>query len=104
MQADKTNVATEIPFWGCPVMSFEAQLPFYGVREDFAASERDPNRPFCSDNEFFQKSKLRQKIKELTGSEFGIQGMQICRKSEPLNTHSVGVEIQKTNGYINLWQ
>jgi hypothetical protein len=58
VQADKTNVATQIPFWGCPVISFEAQLPFYEVREDFAASERDPNRPFCSANEFFQKSKL----------------------------------------------
>jgi hypothetical protein len=46
VQADKTDVATEIPFWGCPVMSFEAQLPFHGVREDFAASERDPNGPF----------------------------------------------------------
>jgi hypothetical protein len=55
VQADKTKVATQIPFWGCPVMSFEAQLPFYGVREDFAASERDPSGPFCSPNEFFQK-------------------------------------------------
>jgi hypothetical protein len=46
VQADKTNVATEIPFWGCPVMSFEASLPFHGVREDFAAFERDPNGPY----------------------------------------------------------
>ena len=58
MQADKTNVATEIPYWGCPGMRFEAQLPFYGVREDFAASERDPNGPFCFANEYLQESKL----------------------------------------------
>jgi hypothetical protein len=31
-QADKTNVAEEIPFWGCPVMNFKASLPFHGVR------------------------------------------------------------------------
>jgi hypothetical protein len=63
VQAGKTNVATEIAFWGCPVMSFEAQLPFYGVREGFAASERDTNGPFCSANEFFQKSKLMRQFK-----------------------------------------
>jgi hypothetical protein len=36
VQAGKTNVATEIVFWGCPVMSFVASLPFHGMREDFA--------------------------------------------------------------------
>jgi hypothetical protein len=46
VQADKTEVVTQIPFWGCPVMSFRASLPFYGMREDFAASERDPNGPY----------------------------------------------------------
>jgi hypothetical protein len=46
VQAGNTNVAVEIPFWGCPVMSFEASLPFHGMRQDFAASERDPNAPY----------------------------------------------------------
>jgi hypothetical protein len=69
VQADKTNVATQIPFWGCPVMSFEAQLPFHGVREDFAASERDPNGPFCSANEVFQKSKFIRRKKYFSFSE-----------------------------------
>jgi hypothetical protein len=48
VQAGKTNVATEIPFWGCPVMSFKASLPFHGMRQGFAASERDPNGPYCN--------------------------------------------------------
>jgi len=35
-KAEKTQVATAIPFSGCPGLSFEAQLPFHGVREGFA--------------------------------------------------------------------
>jgi hypothetical protein len=53
VQADKTDVATQIPFWGCPVMSFKASLPFHEVREGFAASERDPNGPATA-NGFFK--------------------------------------------------
>jgi hypothetical protein len=45
VQAEKTTVAAQMVFWGCPVMNFKASLPFYGMREDFAASERDPNGP-----------------------------------------------------------
>jgi hypothetical protein len=33
-------------FWGCPLMSFKDSLPFHGIRQGFAASERDPNGPY----------------------------------------------------------
>jgi hypothetical protein len=36
-QAEKTAVAAEIIFWGCPVKNFKADLPFHGMRQDFAA-------------------------------------------------------------------
>jgi hypothetical protein len=34
-----------LPLAGCPGMSSKAPLPFYGVREGLAVSERDPNGP-----------------------------------------------------------
>jgi hypothetical protein len=37
VQAEKTLVAAEILLWGCPVTNFKASLPFYGMRQDFAA-------------------------------------------------------------------
>jgi hypothetical protein len=38
VQADKTDVATQIPFWGCSVMIFKASLPLHELWEGFAAS------------------------------------------------------------------
>jgi hypothetical protein len=37
VQAEKTSVAVETLFWGCPVTYFMAKLPFHGMRQDFAA-------------------------------------------------------------------
>jgi hypothetical protein len=37
VQAEKTSVAAEMLFWGCPVMNSKASLPFHGMRQDFAA-------------------------------------------------------------------
>jgi hypothetical protein len=53
VQADTTDGATQIPFWGCAVMSFKASLPFHEVRQGFGASERDPNGPATA-NGFFK--------------------------------------------------
>ena len=33
VQAERTNVATEMIFWGCPVTYFKAKLPFHGMRQ-----------------------------------------------------------------------
>jgi hypothetical protein len=37
VQAEKMSVATEMLYWACPVTNFKASLPFYGMRQDFAA-------------------------------------------------------------------
>jgi hypothetical protein len=37
VQAEKMSVAKEIFLWGWPVTNFRAKLPFYGMRQDFAA-------------------------------------------------------------------
>ena len=37
VQAERTSVATQIFFWGCPVTNFKAKLPFHGMWQDFAA-------------------------------------------------------------------
>ena len=36
-QAVKVTVSRESVFWGCPGMSFKANLPFNGMRQFFAA-------------------------------------------------------------------
>jgi hypothetical protein len=37
VQAEKMSVAKQIFIWGCPAANFKAKLPFYGMRQDFAA-------------------------------------------------------------------
>ncbi|MEE9612681.1 MAG: hypothetical protein V3W19_15625, partial [Desulfatiglandales bacterium] len=63
-QAEKVTFAEEVLFWGCAGLNFRANLPFgsepcrraqveshkaegpfNGMRQDFAASERDPHSP-----------------------------------------------------------
>jgi hypothetical protein len=44
-QADKVFVTVQIIFWGGTEINFMASLPFDGMRQDFAASGRNPNGP-----------------------------------------------------------
>ena len=38
VKADKATFPADTSFWGCSEQNFGALLPFYGMRENFAAS------------------------------------------------------------------
>ncbi|UCF82817.1 MAG: hypothetical protein JSV50_16725 [Desulfobacteraceae bacterium] len=48
----------KIPFWGCPMMSFIADLPFYVMRPAYAAFEKETPMDLQSRVGFFKTLKF----------------------------------------------
>ncbi|UCF83581.1 MAG: hypothetical protein JSV50_20830 [Desulfobacteraceae bacterium] len=45
----------KIPFWGCPMLNFKANLPFYVMKPAYAAFEKEIPMALQSTVGFFKK-------------------------------------------------
>ena len=56
-QAERTTSFMKIPFWGCPMLNFNADLPFYVMRPAYAAFEKEIPMALQSTVGFFKTLK-----------------------------------------------
>jgi hypothetical protein len=57
-QAEKATSFMKIPFWGCPMLNFRADLPFHVMRPAYAVFEKEIPMALQSTVGFFQNAKL----------------------------------------------
>jgi hypothetical protein len=56
-QAVKATSFMKVPFWGCPMLNFRADLPFHVMRPAYAAFEKEIPMALQSTVGFFKELK-----------------------------------------------